>query len=62
MESSEFITFFKPGIVQCPKCGMMGNEKKHSDIKYFKCPGCDTEYTHDIIINMGEKEIELENN
>ncbi len=47
---------------QCPKCGRVGNERKESGINFFECPACHTEFTHDLILSIGEGEFEFENN
>lgn len=56
------ITFIHMGKDHCPLCGTIGNKKKESKIEYMKCPFCDTEYTNEIILKLGEKEFTLENN
>ncbi|MFH1431778.1 MAG: hypothetical protein ABIG84_00995 [archaeon] len=50
------------GKDHCPRCGTIGDKKKENTIEYLKCPFCETEYTNEIILKLGEKEITLENN
>ncbi|MCK5698437.1 MAG: hypothetical protein KAH93_01180 [Candidatus Aenigmarchaeota archaeon] len=56
------IAFLHMGKDHCPRCGTIGDKKKESQIEYLKCPFCDTEYTNEIILKLGEKEFTLDNN
>lgn len=56
------ITFLHRGENHCPRCGTVGNQKKDDEIDYLVCPYCDTEYTKELILKLGEKELTFENN
>lgn len=56
------ITFLHMGKDHCPRCGTIGDKFEEEKIQYLKCPCCDTEYTNEMILKIGDKEFTLENN
>ena len=55
------ITFLYLGNKKCPKCGVIGNETKEHDLKFLRCPLCNTEFTGEMILNSG-RDFEIINN
>ena len=62
MDIDNLATFIHRGEKHCPKCGMIGNSKEKEEIKFFKCPGCETEFTKEMILMANEEEVAWENN
>lgn len=61
------ITFLDLGQKKCPLCGMIGESVKadfgRGDVKFFRCPGCATEFIREFIINLGKSDVDvLKNN
>lgn len=66
MTAEDFLaltTFLRLGEKKCPRCGMIGEKiilgKGRDSVSCLRCPGCETKFTSEIIINLGEDEREI---
>ena len=64
-----FVSFLHLGEKKCPKCGLIGDvikgkkaEEASHKFNYYKCPGCETEFTNELILSIGEKEFDFRPN
>lgn len=53
-------TFLRLGEEKCPRCGMISDPIRErmgrEVINFLRCPGCETEFTRELIINLGTED------
>ena len=62
MEREVHIPLFKFQANACPVCGALGTDKKVHGLKIYHCKRCNSVFREEMLISLGDREIELNNN
>ncbi len=56
------VPLFKFQANACPVCGALGTGKKVHGVMVYHCERCNSVFREEMLISLGDREIELNNN
>ena len=62
LEERLHVPLFKFQANACPVCGALGKSKSIQGVKIYHCKRCNSVFREELLIWLGDKEVELNNN